>query len=714
MKLISRPALLVLTLCIFCTPLFAQMAITSGRSSAIDIRNAYQVHTLTVDALIREQVAEVVVSQTIHNPNSSPLEVELYFPLPDNGVVQNFTLMVDGREFPGKLLLKQEASNIYEGIVRSKKDPALLEYVGYGLFKTSIFPIPAGGKREITLKYSQLCNRKLDLIEFAYPLGTQKFSSVPVKNISITARISSNEGIKTLYSSSHDIQTERSGDNRATVKMEQHNIVPDRDFRLAISLAKGAVGATLISYKPEGSGDGYFMLLASPEIKKINEKRIGKNVVFVIDHSGSMGNQKMEQARSALKFVLKNLHEGDCFNIVVYDDRVETFKMEMQPFTPAILKEAENYVDNIQSAGGTNINDALVESMKMVNNKPGPCYILFMTDGLPSTGTTDELTIARNCVEANKKGVKLFTFGVGDDVNARLLDRLSSQNKGTSEYVEPGENLETVVAQLYRNIENPSLTDINISISNTDIRQTYPQVLPDLFDGGQLVWVGRYNRSGKTQIKISGMVGSTSQSFEFPATLAGDKEGSSNAYVEKLWATRRIGHIIDQIDLHGKNTELVDELVKLSKEYGILTPYTSFLAREDENLADVGNLRFRTMDNLKDLEEVSGAEANNQRVEKKSYKIAMNSHSVPQVQGKAENANIKNLGNKTFYFRNNQWVEASITETDAKNAISITQFSDDYFNLSKQQEASSNQYLTLKEPVVVKLNGKVYRIENSR
>src|SRR5688572_18360585 len=176
MKRSFRPALLVVA-AIFCfSTLSAQMAVTSGNSASVNMRNAYQVHSLTVDALIKEQLAEVVVSQTIYNPNPSPLEVEIFFPLPDNGIVQNFTLLVDGLEMPGKLLMKAEARGIYEGIVRAKKDPALLEYVGYGLFKTSIFPVPPGGKREITVKYTQLCNRKLDLIEFTYPLATQKFS----------------------------------------------------------------------------------------------------------------------------------------------------------------------------------------------------------------------------------------------------------------------------------------------------------------------------------------------------------------------------------------------------------------------------------------------------------------------------------------------------------------------------------------------------------
>ncbi len=585
----------------------------------IPIQRAFEVREVAVDARIRDQVAEVQVSQTFHNPGSFELESEYLFPVPDDGAIQNFVLMVDGRELPGRLLPKDEARRTFEEIVRTKRDPALLEYMGRGLFRTSVFPIPAGADRKVTLRYTQLARRERNVVEFTYPFGTQKFTAKPIQKLTLNARIESKDPIKSLYSPSTDASISRSGDHEATVKVEQRDVTPSADFRLVYTIADGAIGANILSYRPDGSDDGYFLLLASPEVKAADARPQPKTVVFVIDHSGSMSGKKIEQARNALAFVLDNLRDDDLFNIVAYDDRVETYKPELQRYSKDSRAEAQRFVENIRPGGSTNIDEALKTSLGLLKDDSRPNYVLFLTDGLPTVGETRETAIAEHGREANKIHARVFTFGVGFDVNARLLDRLSGGNGGASEYVKPDENIEAHVSRFYAKLTSPALTGLSVELSGTDVNRTYPRDIPDLFDGGQLVWAGRYRTSGKATLRLAGKVGGERRSFEFPIELAEKGQGSRYDFVEKVWALRRVGHIIDQIDLAGQNKELIDELVALSTKYGILTPYTSFLADERVQLhASAENFRSAEK-NLTMLREVDGAKGVGQRSAKGYY-----------------------------------------------------------------------------------------------
>lgn len=693
------------------------MSESPGVFDKVAVGNSYEVVSISVDANMKDQIAEVSVTQKILNSSNRDLEIEIFFPLPNGGIVQNFMMMVDGVEVPGELLEKDKAKEIYEGIVRRKKDPALMEYVGYGLFKTSVFPVPMGKERDITVRYTQVCERKLDMINFSYPFGTQKFSSKPLRSVSFHARIVSTEPIKNIYSPSNDIQVKRNGDNEADIRFENTYVTPQNDFKMTYSLQSGDVGATILSYKPKASEDGYFMLLASPSVAEAEQNKTAKNIIFVLDRSGSMSGKKMEQSKKALEFVLTNLNEGDNFNIIDYDDRVEMYKSEMQRYSPENFKNANHYVSGINAGGGTNINDALVSALEMLKDDSRPNYILFLTDGLASSGVTDEMKIAQNVKTANTIGARIFAFGVGNDVNARLLDRLTSNNGGTTEYVKPNENIETTVANLYGNISSPVMSDIKVRFSNTDVRSTYPDKLPDLFKGSQLVWVGKYNKPGKNTIVISGKVAGKEETFKFDVDLASHEDPKTHDYLEKIWASRRVGHLIDQIDLNGRTDELVNELIRLSKEYGILTPYTAFLAREDVALSDNRVLLKESEESLDMLNETSGASANTLRAQKKNYasktKIETNSEAAmyEDEDGEIQVVNtIKQIGTKTFFKREGKWIDGSLSEDETKNAIKITKFSDEYFDVAKGQSAEFNQYLSEKDEIVVKIEDKVYLI----
>ncbi|MFI5454147.1 MAG: VIT domain-containing protein [Isosphaerales bacterium] len=756
------------------------------RRPEVPIGHSYEIREVRIDGRVRDQVAEVQVSQTFHNPGSFQLEAEFLFPLPEEGAIQNFVLMVDGRELTGRLLPKDEARRIYEEVVRSKRDPALLEYMGRGLYRTSIFPIPPGADRKVTMRYTQLCKRDRDVVAFSYPLGTQKFTAKPIQRLIVSASIQSREAIKSVYCPSDDVAIQRFGDREVRVSLERRDVVPSNDFRLVYSLADGALGASVLSVRPTDSEDGYFLVLASPEVKPPDTKPLPKTVVFIIDRSGSMAGKKIEQARKTLKSVLNNLRDEDLFNIVVYDDRAESFKPELQRYGSGVRDEAERFVDNIREGGSTNIDSALKTALAMIHDTSRPSYILFLTDGLPTAGETRELSIAENCRQSNPRRARIFCFGVGYDVNARLLDRLSGGNSGTSEYVKPDEDIETHVGRFYSKMTSPVLADIHLELAGIDVNRTYPRDIPDLFEGAQIVWAGRYRQSGRTTIRVTGKVGGERRSLEFPAELAGASFGSSYDFVERLWAVRRLGDLIDQIDMHGQNRELVDELVSLSTKYGILTPYTSFLADERVQIHALGENRLRAGEALQALGDVSGSSGVTQRRDKQALMQAARapsaeyesfSRSLPaatpaqqgaagdgaalqlgsrergssaaakarsggggqmaggmgglarggsglargstfavpaQVEGKSTEGKVRQIGSKTFYWKDSRWVDASVTPDEDKTATVVNQFSDDYFRLARTQKAEYNQYLSLTEPVTVKLDGKVYKIETEK
>ena len=595
---------------------------------------SYKVKSLEYHAKVTDQIAQVQVDQTFVNTGSAVAQVQFVFPIPYEGAIDRMTFMVDGKEFEAKLLEAKKAREIYEGYVRRNQDPALLEWVGTGMFQTSVFPVPPGAERKVSLKFSQLLRKDHQLTDILIPLSTAKYTSQAIEKVSVTATIeTTTSDIKSVYSPTHLVEIKRPDSKHAVVKYEGTNTIPANDFRLFFDTIDGKMGASLISYRPEGGDEGFFLLLASPEIKTENTERPAKTVIVVADRSGSMSGKKIEQAKDAIKFVLNNLNKGDTFNIIAYDSAVESFKPELQKFDDETKKQALGFIEGLYAGGSTNIDGAMTTALGMIKDDKRPNYVLFLTDGLPTAGETSEVKIAANAKNNNKIRARIINFGVGYDVNSRLLDRLGRENFGQSEYVRPDENIEASVARLYAKMSSPILNNVAVKIevdaatteSGPSVNRVYPREVYDLFAGEQLVMVGRYKKPGNAKVAITGKIGSDEKKYDFPATLIEKSSDQTYAFVEKLWALRRVGEIIDEIDLKGKNDELVKELVGLATKHGIVTPYTSFLADDlarPGQLAD-SRLHFeqagRAVDRLREAEGKAGV---SQRAEKKQLQTA--------------------------------------------------------------------------------------------
>lgn len=539
-----------------------------------------------VDVKVRDQVAVTSVDQEFYNPSDRQLEGTYLFPIPKGAQLDRFSMDVNGKQVSAELLPADKARQIYEDIVRSMRDPALLEYAGRDLLKARIFPIEARGKKRIKLSYTQLLKADSGLVSYLYPLNTEKFSAKLIPSVSLKLDLESKRPLKSIYSPTHPVEVRRHGDLHATVGFESKDVKPDTDFQLFYAIEAGDLGVNLLSHRPEGE-DGFFVLLASPAMEAKGEQVLPKDVIFVQDVSGSMAGKKLEQAKKALQFCVANLNDDDRFDIIRFATESDALFGKLIAATGANRDRAEGFIKEMRPIGGTAIHDALKRALA---SRPAdtdrPFLVIFLTDGLPTVGVTDNDTIVSTVSQASSGKTRVFCFGIGHDVNTHLLDRITETTRASSEYVVPDEDIEVKVSNFFTKIKDPVLGNPKLELPE-GIRATsqYPSPLPDLFKGEQLVVVGRYIGSGSGKITLTGDLNNKARRFEFPSDFT--KSATDHDFIPRLWATRRIGHLLDEIRLRGENRELKDEVVDLARKYGLVTPYTAFLIHEDERARGV-------------------------------------------------------------------------------------------------------------------------------
>jgi Ca-activated chloride channel family protein len=713
--------------------------------SIVQPLHSYCIKSLDVNVNLNGQVARVQISQEFKNTSKRTIEASFVFPLPYDGAIDRLTLLVGNKEYEAKLIDRTEARRIFEGYVRRNQDPALLEWMGSGMFKTSVFPIPPGETRKVTIRYSQVCRQFQGMTEWLFPLRITRHTTKPIEQLSIQVSISSPLAIKSVYSPTHSLTVKKPAAKIARISYEQKNVIPNSDFRLFYDIGKQSIGTSILSYRPDGDEDGYFMMLISPDIQAQQRESISKNVVFAVDRSGSMTGRKIEQAKEALRFVINNLNAGDLFNIVAYDSEIETFAPELQRHNKSSRDKALGFVESIFAGGSTNIDGALDAALDMLQDDETPNYVVFLTDGIPTVGETNVARIVANAAKANSVRARVCCFGVGYDVNSLLLDKLARTGYGQSVYVRPDEDIEAKVAEFYTRIASPVLTDVKLRVDvdgvkvaqGSVVNRVYPRNLYDLFAGDQLVLVGRYKHAGTAKVVLSGRVNGEVQRFEFPAKLESKSTNSNQSFVEKLWAVRRIGEIIDKIDLEGPNDELLDELVMLSRRHGVLTPYTSFLADENGATRDEAKSRLRAATALNVLAtEESGQAGFARRQNKAAFQnagggglggrgVAGSADLLPSQKVDADGGvvfqdavtnravkvkTLRQVGDKSFFLEEGRWIDSSASKEQIETAQDLIRYSPGYFELAAKQGAVVGRILALPGTVIIVIDGQVYQL----
>ncbi len=664
-----------------------------------------------VDVTIEDQVATTHVEQEFVNEYDWEMEGTYIFPLPDGAAVSEFAMWVDGKRVEGSILEADEARAIYEDIVRQRRDPALLEYVGRGAVQARIFPIPADGSRKVELEYSQVLPVENGMVRYVYPLNTEKFSAQPLEEVSVRVEVRSKDAIHALYSPTHQdrLFIERDGDYRAVVGYEEYDVLPDQDFDLIYTVSHEDVGLNLLSYKEPGE-DGFFLLMAAPTVEV--DRVIPRDVILVLDVSGSMDGEKIEQAKDALAYVLDHLNDEDRFNVIAFSTGLQQYARGLRPVSEA--REAARWVEGLEAVGGTDINRALLEALDQVDEER-PTVIIFLTDGLPTEGVTEIEQILAN-VEATAAGnVRLFPFGVGDDVNTVLLDTLAEQQRGATGYVRPHERIDEEVSGFYREISTPVLADIELDFGDVLVEDTYPYPLPDLFAGTQLILVGRYRLpspsgggagggGGATKITLSGKVDGETERFVYEGSF---RSSGGDSFIPRLWATRKIGYLLKQIRLHGEREEWVDAIVDLSVQYGVITPYTSFLIDEDDILTEEGR------DDAKDDYAATPAPAAvgapaAERAEKEGELGDVDSVGGGEALPEEAAQVVRLVGSKTFLLQDGVWIDTTF-DPSRMETVKVGFGTDEYFDLLAARP-EWGAYFALGARVILVAEGVAYEI----
>lgn len=535
-----------------------------------------------VNISIDDQVAVTTVEQAFRNHTDRQLEATYLFPIPKGASVNKFTMWIDGKEQAGELLDSKKASSVYTEIVRRTQDPGILEYMGNNLMRLRVFPVLPKVDQKVKISFTSVAPLDNAVVEYIYPLKTDGKGTKTLEDFSVKATIKSQHPIQSVYSPTHAIALNRHNDKHVSMTFEREQAVLDKDFQLFYGVGNREIGITPLAHRPVSSEEGYLLLLISPQLEVNRAKVLPRDMVLVLDTSGSMDNVKMEQARKALKNILGNLNAGDRFGIVTFSTNVRRYRDSLVDVNSEQTENAKKWVDGLKAGGGTAIQAALDSALEMRSKDDGRSFtVVFFTDGQPTIGEMKPERILKNVDEKNSANTRIFTFGVGDDVQTALLDQLADSTKALSTYVRPAEDIEAKVTSLYGKISHPVLANVKLTASdNVKLFETYPTKMPDLFWGSQLVVLAKYTGSGPAAIKLTGQVGKETKEFAYdvsiPAKTTDDRE-----FVEHLWARRKVGFLLDQIRLNGEQKELMDEMMTLAKKYGIATPYTSYLVVPD-------------------------------------------------------------------------------------------------------------------------------------
>jgi Ca-activated chloride channel family protein len=661
----------------------------------------------SVTVRVTDRVAQVEVEEWFRNDGRVGLgEGDYTYPLPGEAVFSDFSLFQGDQELRGETMDAERARKIYEEIVRRKKDPALIELMGHGMVRARVFPINPGETRKITMRYTQVLKRAGDALQFRYAAGGQFPGIAPdgretgpgvrrtrdAAPLTFTLTAENGNLYRDAFSPTHTVRVTREN-GRMRVRPEGSL---SGDFALFLPFSERPVGISVAAYRPDGE-DGYFMLTLSPGAAE--GVRVARDVTMVVDVSGSMSGEKIEQARRALNQLLGSLGREDRFRLIRFSSGVSVYRTAWTSATPAELRQAREWVEDLRAEGGTNISGALTEAFRAETSEERLPVVVFLTDGLPSAGERNPEKIAELAGRESGRA-RVFAFGVGYDVNTYLLDRLGAEGRGATEYVEPGEDVEVALGVLAAKIEHPVLTDLEIAGSPVRFEEIFPRELPDLFAGEELVVFGRYragSRDASGTVAIGGRRNGRTERFATRATFP--EHATDNEYIARLWASRKLGVLQQEVRLNGADPELIDEIRQTALRYGLLSEYTSYLVQEPEMLfasgggsglmrrpatppaasAQVGAASVvvaeeaRRAREAKSLADVIAAQKN--AGERQRAALALDQVVVSGVRMDAP----RTVAGRTFTMQDGVWLDAGRNET--VRTVTVEPFSDAYFAL---------------------------------
>jgi Ca-activated chloride channel family protein len=567
-----------------------------------------------VRATLADHVLRYEVEETFRNRGGTVQEADYMYPLPAGAAFQELQLSINGQLVSGEIMDAGHARSTYEEIVRRQRDPALVEWMGYGLLRARIFPINPGEEKRVVLRFQVIAPREGDAIRVDYQRGsgrtlvTSTSDTHDARESSFTLRYPKT-GRCNAYSPTQELQTRSSSGSQCEVNVGGEGaavtiLIPaPRTDRAAISVLANA----------PGSEDGFALITLTPPSRETTT--VPRDITFVLDVSGSMSGRKMEQARAAGRQLLGTLTRADRFRMIDFSSDVRTFRDDFVDATPANIAAATRYLSDLQANGGTNIDGALdlaLASPRMREDDTDEyahhsshqdagrlSLVLFVTDGEPTVGERDPAAIAAHAARL-RGSQRVFTFGLGADVNAQLIEQLALEGHGTAQFVRPEEDVERAVGLVASRLTSPIASDLRVSTQcggsgdGECVRLVHalPEGSVDLFAGQDLVLLTRYSGSGRARLVFDGRSATGAVHWETMVDFPDHER--DNAFVPRLWATRRIGWLSAARRQNGPSPEVDDELRTLGERYGIPTELTSYLVQEQQVAVSGG----RMMDSL--------------------------------------------------------------------------------------------------------------------
>ncbi len=650
------------------------------------------------------RVAEIEVSEWFVNRGRRLAEGEYLYPLPGEAVFQGFSLYQGETELRGEIMDAERARAIYEEIVRRHADPALIELAGQGLLRARIFPIQPGEERRVRLRYTQVLERAGSALQLQYagavrgsrpgprpgpgpiPLhAPDPREQVRASTVRSTFRVEVADGRRFLdpFSPTHTLDVDRRGE-RLTISIDEE--IQGR-LSIFLPLAGEAVGVSVATHRPVGE-PGYFMLTLSPD--RNAEASEPRDVTVVLDVSGSMSGEKIEQARQALHHLLGTLSAEDRFRLIAFSSTVRVQSEGWSPSRGAAIERAREWIDDLAADGGTNIGGALAEAFRLESPRGRLPVVLFLTDGLPSVGEESPERLAE-IAERGAGRARVFAFGVGHDVNTLLLDRLGDAGRGDTDYVQPGENVERVISLLASKIRHPVLTDLELSSRSVRLTEIYPVRLPDVFAGEELVLFGRFEADGRSDVRVRGE--RSGRRVEYATEVAFPERANGNDYIPRLWASRKLGHLERQIWTEGETAGLVEEIRQVALRYGLPSRYTSYLVEEPGLVAQGpgGRGGWRPMPMARNAPApTSGAQAVRAADVARERRAARSADDLKAAEAEVlrqmldtdQAGQTRALGGRLFTERSGVWTD--VRHDTRQRVVRVRAFSAAYFALLKQ------------------------------
>ena len=669
-----------------------------------------QSHKVKVN--INNGLAVTSIEQVFYNPTSLRIEGYYIIPIPSHSTISKFSMFLNGKELKAELLNSTKAKNLYKSIVRSLRDPALLQFNNDSLFQAKIYPIEPYSKKIIKISYVEFLKKDDSDFVYVYP------KSLEAQQGKITVMLSMDDGIKNIYSLSHKISVDRVNAQKANVtgRLSREN------FMLYFNTEKSDLGISSLNY--QDGDDGFFYLNLTPSIKLEKKNISPKNITFVLDVSGSMAGKKLKQAKQSLKFCIDNLNPKDEFQVIAFSTEAEALFTHSMTRNESSLKKAHKFIDEAEAIGGTNIEEALSLAFSTDSKSDLPHFIVLITDGKPTIGETKENNLLAAIGKWNNLDSRIFTLGIGNEVNTHLLDKIVEQTHASGSYIGTEEDIEMKISNFYQKIKSPILTDVQIKFSG-DVRvyKVAPKSFQDIFAGGSLGILGRYKGEGKVKIEIQGIIEGREKIFYYNTVFT---EKHQNSEIARLWAARRIGYLLTQIRLYGTQTELVNEIKVLAKKYGIITPYTSYLILEDEKISSVPiirphtKLRTHLYEDAEGVNEKSGKKSVNRSKEfaglRQTKSLDSFTKPVEELEyrddaGKKQNfaKQVRYVKDKTFFKIQDKWIDRLCLQKRKDKIVKIQFASEEYFNLIKFEPLLSD-YLSIGKEMKFYYKGRVYDI----